>query len=249
MMHFDKFRISDALMTTYKLVWNDFCSWYLEMIKPGYEQPIDDKTYESTLQFFEKLLKLMHPFTPFVTEEIWHLIRERKDGNDIIIEKWPKAEKSNDALLKKFELTDAVITNIRNIRKQNNIASKIKIDLKINVNKEIDKQFDSVIIKMGNLSSLEYAKEKLTNGYSFIVESNEYFIPFGDDLDIDAEIEKIETELKYTKGFLASVNGKLSNQKFVAGAPDEVVAIERKKAADAENKIQLLEDKLKGLKK
>ncbi|MEO9258631.1 MAG: valine--tRNA ligase [Crocinitomicaceae bacterium] len=246
---FDKFRISDALMTTYKLVWDDFCSWYLEMIKPGYEQPIDDKTYESTLQFFEKLLKLMHPFTPFVTEEIWHLIRERKDGNDIIIEKWPKAEKSNDELLKKFELTDSVITNIRNIRKQNNIASKIKIDLKINVNKEIDKQFDSVVIKMGNLSSLEYAKEKLTNGYSFIVESNEYFIPFGDDLDMDAEIEKIEGELKYTKGFLASVNGKLSNQKFVAGAPDEVVAIERKKAADAENKIQLLEDKLKGLKK
>jgi len=246
---FDKFRISDALMTTYKLVWDDFCSWYLEMIKPGYEQPIDNKTYESTLQFFEKLLKLMHPFTPFVTEEIWHLIRERKEGNDIIIEAWPKAEKSNDELLKKFELTDAVITNIRNIRKQNNIASKIKIDLKINVNKEIDKQFDSVVIKMGNLSSLEYAKEKLTNGYSFIVESNEYFIPFGEDLDIDAEIEKIEGELKYTKGFLASVNGKLSNQKFVAGAPEEVVAIERKKAADAENKIQLLEDKLNGLKK
>ncbi len=245
---FSKFRISDALMTTYKLVWDDFCSWYLEMIKPGYEQPIDSKTFESTTKFFERLLCLMHPFTPFVTEEIWHLIRERKDGDDIILASWPAVEKSDVKVMSQFDIAEKIITNIRNIRKQNNIANKVKIELKVKVNAEIDKNFDSVISKMGNLSSLEYITEKLGNAYSFIVESNEFFIPFGDDMDIDAEIKKIEEELVYTKGFLISVQKKLSNEKFVSGAPEQVVASERKKEADSLNTIKILEEKLSALK-
>jgi valyl-tRNA synthetase len=245
---FSKFRISDALMTTYKLVWDDFCSWYLEMIKPGYEQPIDSVTYEQTLQFFEKLLKLMHPFTPFVTEEIWHLIRERKEGEDIILASWPAQQAIDTSILGQFNKAEEVITHVRNIRKQNNIANKVKIDLKIKANNAINKEFDSVISKMTNLSSLEYITEKLGNAYSFIVDSNEYFIPFGDDIDVEAEITKIEEELQYTKGFLVSVQKKLSNEKFVAGAPEQVVASERKKEADALSKIAILEEKLAALK-
>lgn len=245
---FTKFRISDALMTTYKLVWDDFCSWYLEMIKPGYEQPIDGKTYEMTLQFFERLLSLMHPFTPFVTEEIWHLIRERKEGEDIMLAKWPEQKSSDETILKQFGKAEEVITNVRNIRKQKNIANKVKIDLKVKVNNAPDKSFDPVISKMGNIAAYEYVSEKVDNSYSFIVDSNEYFIPFGEDIDVEAEIKKIEEELQYTKGFLTSVQKKLSNEKFVSGAPEQVVMNERKKEADAQSKITILEEKLKSLK-
>lgn len=245
---FTKFRISDALMTTYKLVWDDFCSWYLEMIKPGYEQPIDGKTYEMTLQFFERLLSLMHPFTPFVTEEIWHLIRERKEGEDIMLAKWPEQKTSDETILKQFGKAEEVITNVRNIRKQKNIANKVKIDLKVKVNNAPDKSFDPVISKMGNIAAYEYVSEKVDNSYSFIVDSNEYFIPFGEDIDVEAEIKKIEEELQYTKGFLTSVQKKLSNEKFVSGAPEQVVMNERKKEADAQSKITILEEKLKSLK-
>lgn len=245
---FTKFRISDALMTTYKLVWDDFCSWYLEMIKPGYEQPIDNKTYEMTLQFFERLLSLMHPFTPFVTEEIWHLIRERKEGEDIMLAKWPEQKTSDETILKQFGKAEEVITNVRNIRKQKNIANKVKIDLKVKVNNAPDKSFDPVISKMGNIAAYEYVSEKVDNSYSFIVDSNEYFIPFGEDIDVEAEIKKIEEELQYTKGFLTSVQKKLSNEKFVSGAPEQVVMNERKKEADAQSKITILEEKLKSLK-
>lgn len=245
---FTKFRISDALMTTYKLVWDDFCSWYLEMIKPGYEQPIDSKTYEMTLQFFERLLSLMHPFTPFVTEEIWHLIRERKEGEDIMLAKWPEQKSSDETILKQFGKAEEVITNVRNIRKQKNIANKVKIDLKVKVNNAPDKSFDPVISKMGNIAAYEYVSEKVDNSYSFIVDSNEYFIPFGEDIDVEEEIKKIEEELQYTKGFLISVQKKLSNEKFVSGAPEQVVMNERKKEADAQSKITILEEKLKSLK-
>lgn len=245
---FTKFRISDALMTTYKLVWDDFCSWYLEMIKPGYEQPIDSKTYEMTLQFFERLLSLMHPFTPFVTEEIWHLIRERKEGEDIMLAKWPEQKSSDETILKQFGKAEEVITNVRNIRKQKNIANKVKIDLKVKVNNAPDKSFDPVISKMGNIAAYEYVSEKVDNSYSFIVDSNEYFIPFGEDIDVEAEIKKIEEELQYTKGFLTSVQKKLSNEKFVSGAPEQVVMNERKKESDAQSKITILEEKLKSLK-
>ena len=244
---FDKFKISEALMTTYKLVWDDFCSWYLEMIKPGYEQPIDSKTVESTIGFFEKILKIIHPFTPFIAEELWHLVRSRKEGDDIIIAQWPVLTEVNTSLLTNFKTAEEVIINIRNTRNKNNIANKVKMDLFIKKNNEIDTSFDSVISKMGNLSTLEYVTEKVGNSNSFIVESNEFYIPFGENIDLEAEKAKMIEELDYTKGFLQSVLKKLQNEKFVAGAPEQVLTIERKKESDALNKIKILEEKLSSM--
>lgn len=241
---FDKFKISEALMAIYKLVWDDFCSWYLEMIKPGYEQPIDAKTMEATKDFFEQILKVIQPYTPFIAEELWHLIRERQEGDDIIIATWPTVKEPAIDILASFELASEVITNIRNVRKQNNIATKVKMDLFVKENTSVDRSFDSVIAKMGNLAVLDYVNEKVANANSFLVQSNEYFIPFGDAIDLVAEKKKMEEELNYTKGFLKSVQSKLTNEKFMAGAPDQVVAIERKKEADALQKIAILEEKI-----
>ena len=244
---FDKFKISEALMTTYKLVWDDFCSWYLEMIKPGYEQPIDSKTVESTIGFFEKILKIIHPFTPFIAEELWHLVCSRNEGEDIIIAQWPVLTEVNTSLLTNFKTAEEVIINIRNTRNKNNVANKVKMDLFIKKNNEIDTSFDSVISKMGNLSTLEYVTEKVGNSNSFIVESNEFYIPFGENIDLEAEKAKMIEELDYTKGFLQSVLKKLQNEKFVAGAPEQVLTIERKKESDALNKIKILEEKLSSM--
>ncbi len=244
---FDKFRISEALMAIYKLVWDDFCSWYLEMVKPGYEQPIDAKTLEATKDFFEQLLKIMQPFTPFVAEELWHLIRERKEGDDIIIAEWPKVKAIDQAVLNGFVKAEEVITHIRNVRKQHNIANKVRVDLFVKKNRDLDTAFDAVIVKMGNLSQLEYVSEKVGNANSFIVDGNEYFIPFGDSIDVEAERAKLNEELNYTKGFLMSVQKKLQNEKFMAGAPEAVVLNERNKEADALGKIAILEEKLSSL--
>ena len=245
---FEKFRLSDALMAIYKLVYDDFCGWYLEMVKPGYQQPIDKVTLEATKDFFEKVLKLTQPFTPFIAEELWHLLRERAEGDDIILASWPETNKVNQAVLENFKTTAEVIGNIRNVRKQNNIANKVKVELTIKKNAEINTDLDAVLVKMGNLSKLEYTEEKVGNAYSFIVNSNEYFIPFGDDIDVEAEIKKLEEELNYTQGFLKSVQKKLGNERFVAGAPEQVVASEKKKEADALSKIKVIEDKLAALK-
>jgi valyl-tRNA synthetase len=239
-----KFRISEALMAIYKLVWDDFCSWYLEMIKPGYEQPIDQATLDQTLDYFDKLLCLLQPFTPFVAEELWHLLRERKEGDDIIVAKWPTLDAFDPAILQAFTVAEEVITNIRTIRKQNNVANKVKMDLFVKKNADLNADFDAVIVKMGNLSQLEYTSDKVSNANSFLVRSNEYFIPFGDNVDVSAEKEKMEEELNYTKGFLKSVQAKLSNEKFVSGAPEQVIANERKKEADALQKIAVLENKI-----
>jgi valyl-tRNA synthetase len=245
---FDKFRISDALMAIYKLVWDDFCSWYLEMIKPGYEQPIDQQTLTKTKFFFEELLKVMHPFTPFVSEELWHALNERKEGEDIVIAEWPKAVPFNEKVLVGFEKAEKIIAQIRNIRKNNNIANKVKLEMYVRADVSTQTDFDAVIVKMGNLSVFEYVADKIQQANSFIVEGVEFFIPFGDAVDVEAEIQKMEEELKYTKGFLKSVQGKLSNERFVAGAPAQVLELERKKEADALGKIQLLEEKLTSLK-
>ncbi len=244
---FDKFRISEALMTIYKLVWDDFCSWYLEMIKPGYEQPIDAKTIETTKFFFGELLKIMQPFTPFISEELWHLLETRKEGDDIVIAKWPQAQSVDEDVLTQFDYMEKVVSQIRTIRKEQNIANKIKLELFIKKNQTLDTRFDTVIRKMGNLSVLEYTTEKIQQSNSFIVDSNEYFIPFGDTIDLEGEKEKLNIDLKYTKGFLESVRKKLTNDKFMSSAPEQVVSSERKKEADALNKIAVLEEKIKEL--
>jgi valyl-tRNA synthetase len=245
--NFDKFRISDALMSTYKLVWDDFCSWYLEMIKPGYQQPIDRQTLAHTLDFFERILKIMHPFTPFVSEELYHALRERQPGDDIVIAEWPAVQEVNAAPMQQFAFNEKVITQLRNIRKQNNIATKIKMELYIKADASRASAADSIIVKMGNLSVLEYVNEKVAQSNSFIVDGIEFFVPFGEQIDLEAEKKKLEEELHYTKGFLKSVQSKLQNEKFMAGAPEAVVANERNKEADALNKIAILEEKLKGL--
>ncbi len=244
---FDKFRISDALMATYKLVWDDYCSWFLEMVKPGYQQPIDKITKEKAIFFFEQLLKLVHPFTPFVSEELWHLISDRKDGEDIIVASWPEGGEVNKKINSEFKVASEVITNIRNIRKQNNIANKIMIDFKVMKSDKHPENMDDVLRKMGNLSSLEYVDEKVGNAFSFIVQNTDYFVPFGDNVDTDAEREKLQEELEYTKGFLKSVQKKLGNERFVNNAPEQVVASEKRKQADAEAKIKMIEEKLAGM--
>ncbi len=244
---FDKFRISDALMLTYKLIWDDFCSWYLEIIKPGYEQPIDKLSKEVTIAFFEKLLILVHPFAPFITEELWHLIGNDKKENDIIVASWPKAGKIDDALLLNFNQCEEVISNIRNIRKQQNIANKVKLALfvKVQVNSQLN--FHSVIVKLGNLSTLEYINESMKGAFSFVLEGKEFFIPFGEEMDTAAEKDKILAELEYIKGFLKSVQGKLLNEKFVSSAPISVVESEKKKEQDALSTIDILTKKIADL--
>lgn len=241
---FEKFKISEALMAIYKLVWDDFCSWYLEMIKPGYQQPIDSKTLEQTTVFFENLLKIVQPFTPFIAEEIWHLLRQRESGDDIVIAAWPKVKPIDNQLLVDFKRVEEVITNIRTIRKDNNIATKVKMDLFVKSNEATNESLDAVILKMGNLSKLEYVAQKVNNAYSFLVQSNEYFIPFGETIDLDVERKKIEEELEYTKGFLKIVQQKLTNEKFVSSAPKTIVENEQKKEEDALKKIAILEEKL-----
>jgi valyl-tRNA synthetase len=192
-------------------------------------------------------LKVLHPFTPFVAEELWHALRERTEGDDIIIAPWPSVKSFDAQNLNQFDLASEVITNIRNIRKSNNIATKVKLELFIRKTQTIETGFDSIIVKMGNLSVLEYVQDKVANANSFIVAGNEYFIPFGDTIDVEAEKAKISEELTYTKGFLKSVQSKLSNERFVAGAPEAVITNERKKESDALAKIALLEEKMASL--
>ncbi|MFT5823282.1 MAG: valyl-tRNA synthetase [Crocinitomix sp.] len=245
--NFDKFRLSDSLMTTYKLVYDDFCGWFLEMIKPGYQQPIDADTLESAKTLFERILKIMHPFTPFITEEIWHWLRERQEGEDIIISTWPEQGEVNEPLLRKFDAAFEAISNIRKIRKENNIAYKVQLDLSVKINADSNPELDSVIQKMGNLAKLEYSEDKVANAFSFIVKNNEYYIPFGESVDVEEEIKKIKVELEYAEGSLNIVRKKLTNERFVNNAPEQVVASERQKEADALNKIQILTEKLADL--
>ncbi len=244
---FAKFRISDALMITYKLIWDDFCSWYLEIIKPGYEQPIDRLSKDLTISFFEKLLILAHPFAPFITEELWHLIGDDKKENDIIVASWPLAGEVDDALLINFNQCEEVVSNIRNIRKQQNIANKVKLSLFVKGQGNKQLNFHSVIVKLGNLSTLEYMNESMKGAFSFVLEGKEFFIPFGDEIDTAAEKDKILVELAYVKGFLKSVQGKLSNERFVSSAPSSVVESEKKKEQDALSTIDILTKKLADL--
>ncbi len=247
-VHFEKYRLSDALMAIYKLVWDDFCSWFLEMIKPGYQQPIDSVTYQKAISFLEANLKLLHPFMPFLTEEIWQHIATRTNDEALIVSEWPTVSNTNQGLVDEFEFTKEVIAGIRTIRKEKNITFKDVLDVKV-INKEkVSNRFDAVIIKLGNLSGIDEVTDKVNGALTFRVKSNEYFIPIAGSVNVSEEIEKLESELVYIKGFLASVQNKLSNEKFVSGAPEKVIEMERKKEADALAKIATIEESLTALK-
>jgi valyl-tRNA synthetase len=242
---YSKYRISEALMSTYKLVWDDFCSWYLEMVKPDYESPIDRITYQKTIENLEKLLKLLHPFMPFLSEEIWHLIDDRNE--DIIVSDWPKSEKFDDIILDDFDIVSDVVSSVRNFRKQKQIAQKYHISLFVKLNESHSKNMDPIICKLGNIENVEYTNNEIDGSFSFRVKSNEYFIPLDGNVDLEAELEKLQKELDYTNGFLKSVNGKLMNEKFVKGAPEQVVINEKKKQSDALQKIEILEKQISSI--
>jgi valyl-tRNA synthetase len=245
---FEKYRISDALMAIYKLTWDDFCSWYLEMIKPGYQQPIDRITFDKTIAILEDLLKLLHPFMPFLTEEIWQHITERTPEQALVIAQYPTEKAFDESIISGFEFASEVISGIRTIRKDKNIPFKDAIELKVINSENASEAFDSVIMKLTNVSGLEYVTEAINGALTFRVKSNEYFVPVSGNINIEEEIKKLTEELEYTKGFLASVEKKLSNEKFVAGAPEQVIANERKKQADALAKIATIEQSIASLK-
>ena len=243
--NYDKFRISEVLMSLYKLVWDDFCSSYLEMIKPAYQKPVDKATLETTLGYFEELLKLLHPFMPFISEEIWSLISERESKEDrLIVSPWPKVNAIDANVLANEKIAAEVISGIRTIRKEKNIANKDQVELFVKLNEDTDKSFDSVITKLGNLSALQYVGAKVEGALSFRVKSNEYYIPLAGAVNIEEEIATLRQELKYTQGFLNSVMKKLSNERFVNNAPGQVITNERKKQSDAEAKIKTIEEQL-----
>ncbi len=246
--NFEKYRISDALMGIYKLVWDDFCSWFLEMIKPAYQLPIDKITFDKAIEMLESNLKLLHPFMPFLTEEIWHFTAVRTPEEALIVSSWPKLKPFNANLITEFENTMEVISGIRTIRKDKNIPFKDSIEFKVVNNDKISNHFDSVITKLGNISSLKYVNEKVDGALSFRVKSNEYFIPISGNINIEEEVSKLTEELNYIQGFLKSVQAKLSNEKFVNGAPEKVLANEKQKEADALAKIATIEQSLASLK-
>ncbi|NTW23543.1 MAG: valine--tRNA ligase [Lentimicrobium sp.] len=246
--NFEKYRLSEALMAAYKLVWDDFCSWYLEMVKPAYQQPVDSITLKATVGYFEKLMQVLHPFMPFITEEIWHLLIERTDDESLMISQLPLAGSVDADMLADFQVAAEVVIGVRNVRKDKNIAFKDQVEMKVKSSgSDTGTGFDSVIAKLGNISAIEYVNEKPAAAAGFMIKSNEYYIPLGEGVDLEAEKEKLEKELAYTQGFLDSVLKKLGNERFVSNAKPEVVDIERQKKADAEMTIQLLKDQLSGL--
>ncbi|MDO6492790.1 MULTISPECIES: valine--tRNA ligase [unclassified Cellulophaga] len=246
--HFSKYRISDALMAIYKLVWDDYSSWLLEIVKPAYQKPIDKTTYNALITVFEQNLKLLHPFMPFLTEEVWQHIEDRTPEQALVVAQWPKQQKVDETIIANFDFAAEVVSGVRTIRKNKNIPMKEALELSVLNAENVSKEWDVVIAKLTNVSSINYADAAVDGALSFRVKSNEYFIPMVGAIDIEAEIKKIEEELKYTKGFLVSVQKKLSNERFVNNAPDKVIDVERKKQADAEAKIETLEKSLKGLK-
>lgn len=246
--HYSKYRLSDALMTAYKLTWDDFCSWYLEMIKPPMNQAIDKKTYEETIHFFENLMKLLHPFMPFITEEIWHLLADRKAGDDLIIASMPSPETVNTDLLEGFDFASETINGIRKVRAEKNIPYRDPLEVFIvDKNKTYNPQFEGIIARLCNLSSITKTDNVTEGTFGFRVQATEIFVPLNEAIDVEAELEKLHEELKYNQGFLKSVDKKLSNERFVSGAPADVVDRERKKRADAESKITLIEQQIKAL--
>lgn len=247
---FKDYRISEALMTVYKLFWDEFSSWYLEMVKPAYGQPIDQKSYDATLRFFDALLKMLHPFMPFITEELWQHIYDRKDGESIMREKLeiPAPTAEEQKLAADIEAVKQIIAGVRTVRNQKNIAQKEQLSLQV-VGKNDFEAYNGVTLKMANLDKIEVIAEKSADASSFMVGTDEFAVPLGDLIDVAAEIEKAEAQLKHLEGFLMGVRKKLSNENFVAHAPEKVVALERKKESDSVEKIAALKATIEELKK
>ena len=247
---FKDYRISEALMTVYKLFWDEFSSWYLEMVKPAYGQPIDQKSYDATLRFFDALLKMLHPFMPFITEELWQHIYDRKDGESIMREKLeiPAPTAEEQKLAADIEAVKQIIAGVRTVRNQKNIAQKEQLSLQV-VGKNDFEAYNDVTLKMANLDKIEVIAEKSADASSFMVGTDEFAVPLGDLIDVAAEIEKAEAQLKHLEGFLMGVRKRLSNENFVAHAPEKVVALERKKESDSVEKIAALKATIEELKK
>ena len=244
---FGKYRLSEAMMAVYKLFWDEFSSWYLEMVKPGYQQPVDKSTYLSTLGFFDALLRLLHPFMPFITEELWQALEPRKEGESLMVALIPEVAPVDNLYLEDFEIAKEIVGGVRTIRLQKNIPNKEALELQ--VLGEHNDHFNSVIAKMCNLSSIIRTEEKAAGSASFLVRTTEYAVPLGNMINVEEELAKLQDELKYQQGFLASVMKKLSNESFVSKAPAKVIEMERKKQADAESKIKSIEESIAALKK
>ena len=246
--HFSKYRLSDALMAIYKLITDDFSSWLLEIVKPGYQQPIDAKTYKAVIEVLENNLKVLHPFMPFLTEEIWQHITERTPDDALIIAKYPTDGETNEELIANFEFATGVVSGIRTIRKNKNISFKDAIELSVVNNENFTKEFDVVIQKLTNASEINYVTDKVDGAASFRVKSNEYFVPISlDTIDVEAEITKLNAELKRAEGFLTGIQKKLSNERFVSNAPEKVITLERKKESDTLAKIETIKASLASL--
>ena len=243
--NYDKFRISDVLMTTYKLIWDEFCSWYLEMIKPAFGEKMSATTYANCIAYLEDLLRILHPFMPFISEEIWHLIKERGEDECLIIDRWPRVDELKDSNADFSAMKDWVIA-LRKIRKDKQISFKEAMELKMIDPKE-EGDFDQLVMKLCNLSSIERVSEKVDNSLSFVIGDKEFFIPAGDNVDVEGEKARIQEEIAYQEGFLKSVQKKLANESFVKNAPEQVVSMEKKKENDAQTKLELLKKQLEAL--
>ena len=242
---FAEFRLSEALMKSYKLVWDDFCSWYLEMIKPAFGTPIDRETYDATIGIFDRLMRMLHPFMPFVTEEIWHELAERPEGASIMVQHMPHSVFYDQRMLDDFEMAREIIAGVRNMRNSKGLSPKEVLDLYIKGNSPA--MFNGIICKLGCVGKIESVTEKVEGALSFMIGTTECFVPMSQNIDKEAELKKLQDELAYAEGFLASVMKKLSNEKFVNGAPEKVVAVERQKKADAESKIAALKAQIEAL--
>ena len=245
---FSKFRLSEALMAAYKLFWDEFSSWYLEAVKPAYQQPIDATTYKRTIEFFDAMLRILQPFMPFITEELWQHLATRQEGESIMIAHMPEPKAYDAHVITLFETTKQIISGIRTIRLQKNIANRESLTLQI-INGLHDDTNNSIIAKLSNLSQIDRVTEKDANSATFLVGTTEYAVPLGNNIDVEAELKKLEADLQYMQGFLRTVMGKLNNERFVNNAPEKVVALERKKKADAESKIKSIEERIAELRK
>ncbi|MGV8829715.1 MAG: valine--tRNA ligase [Breznakibacter sp.] len=247
--HFIKYRISDSLMTIYTAFWQEFSAWYLEAVKPAYQQPIDAVTYRATIGYFEKLMKLLHPFMPFITEELHQAIEKREDNDSIMVASWPKAGSVNSTMLVGFDQTRDIVAAVRNIRNDKGISPKEALPLMVMSGNGYSHSFDALIVKLANVSEIVEVSDKQDGAISFMVGTIEFFVPLAEHIDVEEELEKLQKELIHQEGFLRSVMAKLTNKKFVSGAPDQVVANERKKQADAELRIEALKNSIASLKK